>query len=309
MPFYITSKVIGSPLTKFFKCVGSAISNRKKASPNEDDDHFIFKAEGYTEQELIDYRRIFSIFGLLIHYPTFWYLYGQNSNYTAVQGTYLEAPSWLTSDQLGLVDPVSIVILVPIFDRWVIPGLRRLGLELSIITRISIGYMFMAGSGFCMVAVQLVLAANGSWDENDEYTLDEDGTRYSVWWTIPSFFLCALGEIFASITLNEFVYSQAPTSLKSVMFGLGTFTNCGAAIIGLIMAGWQSDSNLAWFWLTFAILAVIQALIIPYQFKDYVYRSVSEDVAIKTELYEEELVTEEITSSVIADKPSKVQEA
>eukprot|EP01135_Chromosphaera_perkinsii_P009902 Nk52_evm1s1961 gene=Nk52_evmTU1s1961 len=106
-----------------------------------------------------------------------------------------------------------------------------MGFELNIITRISIGYILMAISGFCMVALQLILAANGSWDDNDNYTVNSDGTSYSVFWTVPSFVFCALGEIFASITLNEFVYSQAPPSLKSVMFGMGTFTNCGAAIL------------------------------------------------------------------------------
>eukprot|EP01135_Chromosphaera_perkinsii_P002223 Nk52_evm9s221 gene=Nk52_evmTU9s221 len=277
--FYITSRVLGSPLAKFFKAVFSAIKNRNNSSKCDEDDHFIYRAEGFTVKELTDYRRLFAIFGLLIHYPTFWYLYGQNSNYAVVQGTYLDAPSWLTADQLGLVDPLFIVVMVPIFDRFVFPALRRMGFELSIITRISIGYILMAMSGFCMVAVQLVLSANGSWDSDDNYTVNADGSSYSVFWTIPSFVFCALGEIFASITLNEFVYSQAPPSLKSVMFGLGTFTNCGAAIIGLIMASWQKDSNLAWFWCAFSCLAVIQAVIIPIQFKNYQYRSVSEDVA------------------------------
>eukprot|EP01135_Chromosphaera_perkinsii_P009489 Nk52_evm32s1763 gene=Nk52_evmTU32s1763 len=282
-PFYITSRVLGSPLAKFFKAVYSAIKNRKSPSKSDKDDHFMYRAEGFTLKELTDYRRIFAIFGLLIHYPTFWYLYGQNSNYAVVQGTYLDAPSWLTADQLGLVDPLFIVIMVPIFDRFIFPGLRKMGLELNIITRISIGYVLMGISGFCMVVLQFILKANGTWDENDNYTVNEDGNTYSVFWTVPSFAFCALGEIFASITLNEFVYSQAPPSLKSVMFGLGTFTNCGAAIMGLIMANFQTEENLAYFWLAFASLAVIQAIIIPIQFKNYKYRSVSEDVAMPTE--------------------------
>eukprot|EP01135_Chromosphaera_perkinsii_P009487 Nk52_evm30s1763 gene=Nk52_evmTU30s1763 len=307
--YYITSRVAGSPLARFFVCCWSAFKNRNTPSKVEDEEpHFIYHAEGYDKQELIDYRRIFSVCGLLIHYPTFWYLYGQNSNYAVVQGTYLDAPSWLTADQLGLVDPIAIVIMVPIFDRFVFPGLRKMGLELNIITRIAIGYVFMAASGACMVAIQLVLKANGSWDDDDNYTVDPDGNTYSVFWTIPSFFLCAIGEIFASITLNEFTYSQAPTSLKSVVFGLGLFTNCGSAIMGLIFSHWQTDANLAWFWLAFVGICCVQAVIIPWQFKNYKYRSVADDKTLygnESEVDTEVCpTTEEITGNV-SEKKSK----
>eukprot|EP01135_Chromosphaera_perkinsii_P004988 Nk52_evm32s307 gene=Nk52_evmTU32s307 len=301
MPFYITSKVTGSPIARWVKCYVSAFSNRHKPAVSiDDEEHFLYKAEGYTQQELKDYRRLISVMGLLVHYPTFWYLYGQNSNYVTTMGTFMKMPSGLTADQLGLVDPLAIVILIPIFDRAIFPFLRKVcGLELNIITRIAIGYIFMALAGFGMVAEMLWLKANGHWnDEGNTYFPDDIEKNISVLWTIPLFALCAIGEIFASVTLNEFTYSQAPTSLKSVVFGLGTFTNCFSSIMGLIMSPFQTPQNLSWFWIVFSGIAVIQAFIIPYQFRNYTIRDTKEDMAHSTDHEIESSVAQMVTDNV-----------
>eukprot|EP01135_Chromosphaera_perkinsii_P001429 Nk52_evm13s168 gene=Nk52_evmTU13s168 len=276
-PWFIEGKVQESPLSKFFRAIYSGLKNRKNKSKVEGETSFIFKADGISEQEMIDYKRVFGICGLFVHYPTFWYLYNNVNNYVTVQGTHMSEPSWLTPDLLQIFDPITIIIMVPIMDSFVFPALRKFGFKLNIITRISIGYIFMALAGASMIVIQLLLKNNGTFGSDGSYALHKDGHQYSVWWTLIPYILCGLGEIFASVTLNEFSYSQAPNSMKSIMFALGAFTNCGGSLIGLIFSGFLNNDNLSWFLLAFGALAVIQASILPYQFKDYNYRSVEED--------------------------------
>ena len=306
IPFYISSRVSGSPIGRFFKCMWSAFRNRSSLSMIDGEEHFVYNAEGFKEKELKDYRRIISVFGLLIHYPIFWYLYGQNSNYVTTMGTFMRRPSWVTADQLGLVDPLAIIIMVPVFDRLILPFLRKVcGFKLNIITRIAIGYFFMALCGVGMMIEMEILKANGHWNEaGNKYHANDTKTQMSVFWTIPLFFLCALGEIFASITLNEFTYSQAPPSLKSVMFGLGTFTNCGSSILGLIISPFTTPYNLPWIWLAFSILCFLQVLVIPYQFRNYQVRDTSEDVEQESEDYSSPQIYHE--STVVKENMKKV---
>eukprot|EP01135_Chromosphaera_perkinsii_P005955 Nk52_evm12s374 gene=Nk52_evmTU12s374 len=275
--WFIEGKVQESPLTRFFRAIVSGIKNRKGLSLVEGETHFIFKAKNATKQEMIDYKRVFGICGLLIHYPTFWYLYNQVSSYVTVQGSYMDGPSWLTPDLFLSFDPITVIIFVPIMDSLVFPFLRKHGFKLNIITRISIGYVFMSLAGVSMIIIQVMLQENGTWNDDGDYSLNENGTKLSVWYTMIPFIFCGLGEIFASVTINEFTYSQAPNSMKSIMFALGSFTNCGASVIGLIIADGITNDNLQWYLLAFGIISVLQAIFLPYQFRNYNYRSVVED--------------------------------
>ena len=276
-PLFIVRKRQQSPVLKFFKAIISGIKNRKNPSKVEGETNFIFKAEGITEQEMIDYKRVFGICGLLIHYPTFWFLYNEVSSYVTVQGSYMEGPSWLTPDLLQIVDPLTIIIFVPFCDAILFPMLRSRGFELKIINRIAIGYILMALAGACMIVFQVLLQHNGYWIDDGSYKVDKGKSKMPVWYTVIPFALCGFGEIFASVTLNEFTYSQAPTSMKSVMFALGAFTNCGSSILGLIISPSITNENLHWILLAFGIICVIQAFILPWQFRNYNYRSVVED--------------------------------
>ena len=279
-PFFITGKVQKSPMAKFFKAIFSGLKNRNNESKVDGQTSYIFKAEGITEQEMIDYKRVFGICGLLIHYPTFWYLYNQVSNYVTVQGGFMDSPSWLTPDLLQIFDPITIIIFVPFCDSILFPFLRSKGFELKIINRIAIGYVLMALAGASMIAIQLELQHNGYWVDDKVYHLKEGGHMLSVWYTLVPFVLCGFGEIFASVTLNEFTYSQAPVAMKSILFGLGAFTNCGGSLFGIILSSYITNENLQWFLLTFGAMAVVQAIILPIQFRSYNYRSVQEDTAI-----------------------------
>eukprot|EP01135_Chromosphaera_perkinsii_P011087 Nk52_evm1s2335 gene=Nk52_evmTU1s2335 len=129
-----------------------------------------------------------------------------------------------------------------------------------------------------MAFIQLVLAQNGTFDGSD-YILNPDGNIYSVWWLLISFFLTANGEVLAAVTLNEILYTQAPTTLKSVMFGFGYgFMSVGGGVLGITMAPFQNNDNLTWFWIAFGVLVLLQGIFMKYQCGNYKMRGVAEDV-------------------------------
>ncbi|KAJ2853940.1 hypothetical protein FB639_006457 [Coemansia asiatica] len=137
----------------------------------------------------------------------------------------MRRPSWLSVDQLNVVNSLVLIIAIPLFDKFVFPLLRHLGFCMGPVARITTGFVILPYFDFTGPDVP------------------EGATNdISVWLQIVPYAAVAISEISSSVTGLEFAFSQAPAELKSVLTALYLFTNCGGGpLIGLILAIWGGD--------------------------------------------------------------------
>ncbi|KAI8320128.1 hypothetical protein GQ54DRAFT_298844 [Martensiomyces pterosporus] len=76
-------------------------------------------------------------------------------------------------------------------------------------------------------------------------------------------------KIFASVTGLEFAFSQAPAELKSVLTALFLFTNCGGALIGLILAIWGGDPQVLYVFAAETTILGVLAVVFYFCFRHY----------------------------------------
>jgi hypothetical protein len=99
----------------------------------------------------------------------------------------------------------------------------------------------------------------------------------SILWQIPQYFVISVAEVLFSITGYEFAYSQAPLSMKAVVFALYLLTDAvGNVIILIITSATDFGADLTWAFLIYACLmffitVVFIFIAIRYKYKTYVH--------------------------------------
>ncbi|CEJ81805.1 hypothetical protein VHEMI01915 [[Torrubiella] hemipterigena] len=276
---YIVHPPKGSVITDAFKAIGIMIWNRNmdsakpsvRASTNQKsvnwDDHFV--------DELKRALRACKVF---IFYPVFWVCYNQfNTNYVTQAGQ-MEGHG-MPNDFMQNFDPIAILIFTPILDRIVYPILRKAGIQLRPIARISIGF-FLAG--LCMawgaIVQHLVYSAGPCYDQAGECAAGlvpgtgitgPDGNEIpaeylpnSVHIAIqaPAYVFIGLAEIFISVTGLEYAYTKAPMSMKSFVQSIYLFTTAIGALIGLALVSVAVNPKYLWMYTGVAIAAIVVSI-------------------------------------------------
>lgn len=100
----------------------------------------------------------------------------------------------------------------------------------------------------------------------------------NILWQIPQYFIITAGEIMFSITGLEFSFTQAPSSMKSVMAALWLLTNTFGNFIVVIIAEIRIFDSPAKNFFFYTTLMAVDTLIFIFLAVRYTYRIVSEPV-------------------------------
>lgn len=133
----------------------------------------------------------------------FWALWQQNFSSWIVQAEsmdrHLFGVEWLSS-QIQTVNPIFILIMLPLFSYWVYPFVEKF-VTLTPLRKIGAGLFVTAASFFIVAMIQSRIDAGG---------------RPSIIWQIWAFVVLTAGETLVSPTHLEFSYTQGPVKLKSL---------------------------------------------------------------------------------------------
>ncbi|MBT6270317.1 MAG: MFS transporter [Phycisphaerae bacterium] len=144
---------------------------------------------------------------IFIFIAVFWALFDQTGSSWVLQAEDLNR-NWLgmhwLSSQIQAVNPIMILLYIPIFQFAVYPLINKVW-KLTPIRKISLGLFIMVG-GFAMVG-----AVQGWVDA---------GERPSIGWQVLAYAILTASEVMVSITGLEFAYTQAPKKMKSVIMAL-----------------------------------------------------------------------------------------
>ena len=163
------------------------------------------------------------------------------------------------NDIINNLNPLSLIIFIPIMDQLVYPFLRKIGFNFTPLKRIATGFFTAGLSMIAATVTQYYVYEKGQCGKQANYCLDEYNSHspISVWVQALVYILGGLSEIFASVTSLEYAYTKAPRNMRSLVQAVALFMNAFSSAIGQAFVGLSNDPLLVWNYTVVAILAFI----------------------------------------------------
>ena len=224
-----------------------------------------------------------SLMGLMVvylFYSVFWSLYDQHGSAWVLQAnsSYMNKHidltfgifqyDWLRfemlPDQLQAINPVFVLIFVPLFAFYFYPFLTK-KFNITPLGKVSIG-MFLMAVSFVIVAMA----------EN----LIQQKVEVSILWQAFAFVILTASEVMVYGTGLEFSYAQAPTSMKSLVMGMYMLSismgNLITALVNQFIQNADGTSKLEgasyyWFFVLFMVVTAIGFIFIAKNYKGKSY--------------------------------------
>lgn len=171
-------------------------------------------------------RRGLSACAVFTFLPIYWLSYGQITNNLITQAGSMKLDG-LPNDLTQNLDPLALLIFIPICDKLIYPALVRWGINFSPVKRITWGFGFGTLAMIVAAIIQhyiYVKAPCGNHATDGDCIADLGPPDMSVWIQTPAYVIIALSEIFASITSLEYAFTKAPKNMRSFVTGLYWFT-------------------------------------------------------------------------------------
>jgi POT family proton-dependent oligopeptide transporter len=148
-------------------------------------------------------RAVLGVASIFAPIPLFWACFDQKASLWVLQARNLDlqvGSVTLAPSQLQAVNPLLVMLLVPLVTYGLYPWLERRGIRFTPLTATS----FL---GVAMIQQAL-----------------ESGARPSVLWQVGPYVVLTLSEVLVSVTGLEFAYTQAPLRMKGSIMSLWLLT-------------------------------------------------------------------------------------
>jgi peptide/histidine transporter 3/4 len=168
-------------------------------------------------EELKILVRMFPIWATIVF---FYAVSAQVSSTFVEQGTSMDATVGsvrVPPASMSTFDVLTVVVLVPLYDRVFVPAARRLtGKEKGV------SELQRVGIGLAMPLLALAAAAIVETERLHAATAAPLlRTKISLLWQAPQYALVGVGEVLTTVGQLDFFYSQAPVAMKTVCTALG----------------------------------------------------------------------------------------
>uniref|UniRef100_A0A3Q3EWY3 Solute carrier family 15 member 1b n=1 Tax=Labrus bergylta TaxID=56723 RepID=A0A3Q3EWY3_9LABR len=148
----------GNILVKVCKCIAFAIRNRyrHRYSQFSQRTHWMDWAdEKYDKLLIAQVKMVVKVLFLYIPLPMFWALFDQQGSRWTLQATTMDGDFGLLTiqpDQMQTVNPILILVLVPIMDSVIYPLISKCKLNFTPLKKMTVG-MFLAALAFIAAAL------------------------------------------------------------------------------------------------------------------------------------------------------------
>ncbi|CAF1307961.1 unnamed protein product [Adineta steineri] len=278
---YIRAPPNGSLLIQAFRVIKIAFRLRWKLGKQDHIKHFLdYAKQVETSDEITetnekmnefidDLKQAIHACRVFASYPIYWICYNQMYNNLTSQAAQMNVGP-LPNDILQNIDPFVLIIFIPIFEKIIYPLLRRLNINFKPILRITCGFIVVSLAMAWTAIVQHLIYSTGP---NYSFTPQPCSTcqkfnNITVAWQIPSYFLIAISEIFANITGLEYAFTQAPTSMKSIVMSLYVFTSAIGSVLSFALLPVTVDPKLLWMYTSLSIVAFVIGIIFYVTFRN-----------------------------------------
>jgi len=276
--FYILSPPTGSVLSKSFAILRLASKGKWSLNPvatyrNMHRDGFWDAVKpsrlgndkpawmhGIDDNWVDQVARGFNACKVFFWLPLYWLAYNQMVNNLTSQSATMTL-NGVPNDLINNLNPITLVIFIPIMDFVVYPALRKARINFTPIKRITWGF-FIAASAMISATVTQYYIYKKSACPNDHVNDGEwDGVSciapINVWVQAVPYCLIAFSEIFASITSLEYAFSKAPENMRGLVMGVNLVQNAFSAALGQALVPLAEDPLLVWNYAVVVILAFL----------------------------------------------------
>ncbi len=233
----------------FVRVVSTALSRRGERTPGSD---WLEPARAVHPAEAVDgARAVLRVSGVFAMVAGFWALFDQKGAAFILQAKQMNLDVGtfqvlgvtfggfrLVESQMNAVNPFLVLMIVPLFQGVVYPGLARRGFELKPLTKMAIGMFLTLLSFLIMAGIQAVI---------------DGGARPHVFWQVIPILVLTVGEVMISVTGLEFAFTQAPKTMKSTVMSFWLLTSAIGNFIAAVVSQWNRFQGAAYF-LFFAAL-------------------------------------------------------
>ncbi|KAL4883585.1 POT family-domain-containing protein [Aspergillus karnatakaensis] len=152
------------------------------------------------------------------------------------------------NDLLQNLNPIALIIFIPLLDFVVYPLLRKYKINFRPELKVT--------AGFFLAAVSMVYAS-----VLQHYIYKSEPNTIHVWIQAPVYLLVGFSEAFVVITGLELAYTKAPESLRSLVSALFWLTIGIAAAICIALAPVSQDPHLVWMYGSLAIVGAVGGIL------------------------------------------------
>ena len=150
------------------------------------------------------------------------------------------------NDLLPAMNQVGCIVLGPLIQELLYPFLHRRRVYLTAVSRIAVGFAFVALSMLYATVVQFFIYRSPTYD--DQPGSSGGSSRINVWTQAPLYFLIAAGEIFAYVTALEYAYDRAPKTMKVVVQAVGLLVGGAGSACAMALTPVARDPHLVTFY-------------------------------------------------------------
>ncbi|KAH6910984.1 peptide transporter PTR2B [Coprinopsis sp. MPI-PUGE-AT-0042] len=208
---------------------------------------------------------------VFLFFPFYWLCYSQidgNLSTTAAGMTLNGTPN----DLIQNLNPIGIIIMVPIFDGLIYPFLRNRGIDFTPIKRIYAGFLVAGLSMVWSSVLQYYVNTTSPCPGNEPSACETpDGrpnpSHLNVWLVVGPYILIGMSEIFASITSLEYAFTKAPARMKSVVMAFSQFQVALSSAINFTLTAVNAEHHFVWLYASFAICAWVIGTIFFFTFR------------------------------------------
>ncbi|MCJ1338699.1 peptide transporter ptr2 [Bachmanniomyces sp. S44760] len=264
--FYIVRPPKGSVVLNAFKAMWIGLMNgfrMEAAKPSYQEEYGRKYKTPWNDLYIEEIKRALLACQVFAFYPIYWVVYSQMLNNFISQAAVMELHG-IPNDIMQNIDPITIIIFIPICDYFFYPALRKIGIKFKPITRITWGFFLGAASmAYAAIVQHLIYAAPPCY--NAPLACDASGgtepNHVHVAVQTPAYLLIGLSEIFASITGLEYAFTKAPPSMKSFVMSMFLLTNAFGSALGIALTPTAVDPKLLDMYAGLAAAALVAGIV------------------------------------------------
>jgi proton-dependent oligopeptide transporter, POT family len=243
------------------------LSKRKKGQAMMD-----VARERYSAEEVEGAKAALDVFKVFATVTVFWALFDQQGSTWVLQAEKMDRNFMgmtLEASQIQALNPIMVLVLIPIFELAIYPLINKLGFKLTPLRKMSMGMMLAAFSFVWIGVLQASMDA---------------GNVVNVSGQFMPYLIITMSEVMVSITGLEFAYTQAPRTMKSTIMSFWLLTVFGGNLLAASVSKINVFTGAGEFYfyaaLMFAVSIVFVISAIRYKVRNFI--ETSADAALNT---------------------------
>ncbi|OLL22605.1 putative peptide transporter ptr2 [Neolecta irregularis DAH-3] len=216
----------------------------------------------WNDQFIDEIKRTLVACRIFLFFPIYWICYSQISNNLISQAGEMRLGN-TPNDLLQNLNPITLIVFIPLVERFLYPGLRKIGIRFLPITRISWGFFLAAiAMAYAAIVEHRIYNTGPCFSHITEKC---SSNNIGVW--SGAYILIGLSEIFASISGLEYAFTKAGPSMKSFVMSLFLLTTAGGAIFSIALSSVAVPPKIMWMYSTVSIICFTTGIIFWFTFR------------------------------------------